>query len=206
MAFLQRLDFSIRRESVFGLVSVLLIPFLYLGFVEHFFYENSYVENFQLVILLTGVVVSFKLKGSRDGELFMFAFMLFLILFLREVNCFRVLFPVEGRPRSFMRWEQIIPHYGFLIPLTYKIFVACAVCYLAFGKAGKIVVEYGKRARIPVVETVLAGIGAVAATVAEGVFHNEPLEELFETLFYIEFVVIVWIYGFNKQFALKDCV
>jgi len=202
MTFLRRLDFSIRKESLLGLAWFLLIPFLYL-LPEHAFTENSYIENFQLVILFATAVVSLKFKDSRDGKLFVFAFMFFIILFLREVNCFRVLFPIEGKSGSFMRWEQIIPNYGFLIPLAYRIFIACAVGYLVFGKAGKIAVEYMKKARIPVVETALIVIGAIVLTVAEQ-FHNEALEELFETLIYIALATIIWIYGHDKRFALRE--
>ncbi|MDR2208761.1 MAG: hypothetical protein LBE22_07315 [Azoarcus sp.] len=202
MAFIKRLDFSIRKECIYGLVWLALIPLIHTFFPDHVFGENSYIENMQLAVIVAAAIISLKIsRAEQNIKIFTFIFMLSIIFFLREVSHFRVFLPPSESTKRFSKWVEVFPEYGFLVPLAYKIFIGYVAYYLFF-KCRKAVFLYIKNARIPVFETALATIGIVAATVSESLFHNEKGEELFEMLFYIEFAAIIWIYGFNEKFFL----
>ena len=60
-----------------------------------------------------------------------------------------------------------------------------------------------KKAKIDCWNIIFMMSGIVIGTLSEMTWDNEMLEETTETLFYVAFGVLVYLYGYNKDYKVK---
>ncbi|MDR3346789.1 MAG: hypothetical protein LBS73_06405, partial [Campylobacteraceae bacterium] len=162
--------------------------------------ESSLLENLQLVVLAAAFV--FCVKTKEHKQLFIWIAMVLVILFLREINIFRVFFPIEGEVNTFAEWDEL--RYGYLAHPLYGLFIAYTLFYFFQKKLWKIAKEYLLRVKIPTIPYILMFVGMIVGRVGEKVYKNELVEESFELLFYLSLCAIIYLYGFDKKYKTKS--
>jgi hypothetical protein len=143
------------------------------------------------------------LRAPVEKKLFRFFAMVCAILFLREINCGRVLFPVEDMPGEFKTWDEICGEYSSLVRLAYAGFILYTFAYSLKNKLwGGVLARYIRRARIPGWDALLFASSIALGTIGEIFLKNDMCEECFETLFYVSFASIIYTYAYNRDFAI----
>ena len=195
-----RLSWKIYKPTLFSIVTFLSVFPCVLFLSEKYAWENSFIENFQLVVIAITFMVALRAKWAK--KLFNWIAMITIMLFLREVNCGRVFFS-KNCPNSFKGWNEILPYpYNFIPRIVFAIFIIYAVYY--FFKA-QVYVELWQiiaKAKIDCWNIFFMWLGIVVGTISEITINNMMLEETSETLFYISFAVLVYLYGQNKDFCI----
>jgi hypothetical protein len=216
--FFRRLDLTV-YSSTMAPIAALLISFPIIMFApESWAEENSILENAQLAILAAAIVICLlakandntpppytregtRLRDNADNPLFKWLAMVCAVLFLREINCGRVFFPIQGRLNAFRRWDEIMPGYGRLVPAAYAAFMAWTVVYALKERLWKPIRRIILTAHIPFWDFTLLGVGMIFGTLGENILNNEILEECAETIFYIALVSIVYLYANVREFS-----
>jgi len=185
-----RLDFSLLP----ALAAMLAWPF-HLYMPESWGYENHWIENVQMLVLLLCFILCWRAKTDR--AFWRTLAFLFVILALREVNCGRTLFfAVEGKENAYLKWSQI--PYGWVVRLAYKAFIIAVV--FVFVRVGglRTCVRLLKGSKWPV-WNVAAGAVAVPVTVlSEHYFGYATLEELAELVVYFAMASTIRLYGMGR--------
>ncbi len=198
-----RLNWKIYRPTFISIVILLSILPCVLFLPEMYAWENSFIENIQLVVIMAIFVVSLRAKYAK--QLFNWITMIVVILFLREINCGRIFFPINkvGTP-VFKQWNQILSYpYNFIPNGIYGLFMIYTVYYFFKSKAYLQLCEIMKKAKIDCWNIIFMMSGIVIGTLSEMTWDNEVLEETTETLFYVAFGVLVYLYGYNKDYKVK---
>ncbi|MBD5398208.1 hypothetical protein HDR60_01750 [bacterium] len=196
-----RLNWKVYPTTILGLISLFAIIPCILWLPAKYANENSFFENLQLFIL--GFAVIFALKNKEHKSLFKWFAMLSFILFLREINCGRILFPYAGSTTSFKTWKEILPHYSWLPNTLYGLFMLFTLVYFFYKKLYHELWLYIKSANFPAIDIILFLLGIILGTLGETSFPNEMFEEVSETMFYFSFMSIIYLYTFNPIFKLK---
>ena len=194
---------KIYKPTLFSIITFLSILPCVLFLPEMYAWENSLIENTQLFVIFFIFIVA--LNAKREKQLFNWIAMISVMLFLREINCGRVFFPINsvGSP-AFKSWAEILPYPYSKIPNTlFGLFMLYAIFYFYKSKAYLQLWKLLKSAKIDCVNILFMMFGIVAGTLSENTIHNEMLEETTETLFYVAFGVLVYLYGYNKDYKAK---
>ena len=163
----------------------------------------SYLINI-FIIIISDYAIDKEKKNLfiKLFQIILFVLTITIMLFLREVNCGRVFFS-KNCPNSFKGWNEILPYpYNFIPRIVFAIFIIYAVYY--FFKA-QVYVELWQiiaKAKIDCWNIFFMWLGIVVGTISEITINNMMLEETSETLFYISFAVLVYLYGQNKDFCI----
>ena len=78
-----------------------------------------------------------------------------------------------------------------------------AIYYFFKSKAYNQLWSILKSAKIDCWNIIFLMTGAVVGTISEMTLHNEMLEETTETLFYVAFGVLIYLYGQSKDYKVK---
>ena len=198
---LSRLNFKVYPTTFLNIVAFIAIVPCVIWLPAKYAWENSFFENLQIFICLATVIIA--LLNKRDRALFNWFAMLAFILFLREINCGRIFFPHEGRINSFMSWQEILPSFDYVPNLLYSFFMVFTLIYFFYKKLYLRLIDYVKYANFPAIDISLFMLGIICGTLGETFFPNEMFEETSETMFYLSFMSIVFLYTFNPKFELK---
>ena len=159
-------------------------------------YENSLIENFQLIVLFMTFVIC--LKAKTDKKFFYSLALVVVILFLREINCGRtVFFPVEGVENAFYSWKDI--KYGYLAHPFYGAFMTLSGLYFILSKSYNVLIKYFLHAKLSVYNWVFLFLGIIFGLLGEEI-SNPQLEEMTETLFYVSLFALIYLQAFNKKY------
>lgn len=198
-----RLNWKIYKPTLFSIITFLSILPCVLFLPERYAWENSFIENAQLFVIFFIFIIALNAKVEK--QLFKFIAMVSIILFLREINCGRIFFPLNnvGSP-AFKSWNEILPHpYNYIPNGLFGLFMIYTLAYFFESKAYLQLWKVLKSAKIDCVNIFFMMFGIVAGTLGENTIHNEMLEETAETLFYVAFGVLVYLYGYNKEYKAK---
>ena len=195
------LDFRIYPVAVIPIIiAVLTIPCVKYLPVKYG-YENGVLENIQLVFLILSCIFGFCAKTHK--KFFKFAGLVSIILILREINCGRtIFFPVPGTVNTFYSWKEI--KYGWLAHPLYGLYMAGVGIYFVINKLYLDLFKYIKSVKFPIWNIILLLLGMGIGLYSEKVLDNMLLEEMTEMLFYASLMSIVWLYGYNKNFEIKE--
>ncbi len=194
--FLSRLDFKFNKETVLGLIILLLTLPAILWLPVKYTYENSLIENFQLIILCITFVLC--LKSKTDKKLFNSLALLCTIFFIREINFGRtVFFPIEGVENAFYSWKEI--PFGYLAEPIEGIYIFLCGLYFLLTKSYKILWIYFLNAKISVYNWLFLIFGVIGGIIGEKI-GNFALEEMAETLIYVSFMALILLHGFNQEY------
>ncbi len=194
--FLKRLDFKFYWVSILPLLFILLTYPAMKWLAIEYCYENSLLENFQLIILLSTFVVC--LKTRTDKKFFYSLAFVCLILFLREINCGRtIFFPVPGIENTFYSWKDI--KYGWLAHPIYGAFMTGSALYFIITKSYKVLVKYFLHAKLSVYNWLFLFWGIFFGLLGESI-GNFQLEEMSETTFYLALFALIYLQAFHKNY------
>ncbi|MCR5506724.1 MAG: hypothetical protein K6F04_02630 [bacterium] len=198
-----RLNWKIYPSTLFSIITLLSILPCVLFLPEKYAWENSYIENAQNFIILAMFICA--LKATRAKQLFNWIAMVIVMLFLREINCGRIFFSVsEDWNPPFKPWREILPSpYNHIPNALFGLFILYAIYYFFKSRAYLQLWTILKQAKIDCWNIIFMGIGGVLGTLAEISVHSEMLEETTETLFYVAFGVLIYLYGQSKDYNVK---
>ena len=195
---------NIKNRLDFGFYPVILLPLIFiiltypamLWLPIKYTYENSLIENFQLIVLAVTFVMCCRAK--TDKKFFYSIALLVIILMLREVNCGRtIFFAVEGVENTFYSWKEI--KYGYLAHPLYGAFITVSALYFILTKSYKVLFKYIKKAKLSIYSWTFLCIGVIFAEIGEKI-GNFALEEMTETVMYLSFMALIYLHGFNKKY------
>ena len=197
-----RLNWKLYHATLFSIITFISIFPLALFLPEQYAFENSLIENIQLIILFILFVIA--ISAPKNKKLFNWIVMISIILLLREINCGRIFFPIEGSSTPlFKSWKNILSYpYCYAPTILYGLFMLYSIFYFFKSKAYLELLNIIKFAKIDCVNIIFMFIGMILGTLSEINFHNEVLEETTETLFYVSFTVLVYLYGYNKDYEV----
>lgn len=169
-------------------------PF-YAWMPEAWGYENHWLENVQMLLLLLCFMLC--LATGKDKPFYRTLALLVVVIALREVNCGRTLFfPVPGEVNRYYSWSQI--PYGWVVRWAYKIFIAGVALRFILVRGFQTCYCLLKEWRLPVWN---AGVGVVAVVVtllAEKQWGEARLEELAELVVYATLASTLFLYGWAR--------
>lgn len=187
-------DFKVNRANIVALIVVLSIFPAYRFLPEQFGYENGFLENLQMLVLLLCGVFAFK---ANNFKRFFNVLILFIIIFaLREINCGRVFFPIEGEVNSFYQWEEI--KYGFIVGPLYEIFIAFSCIWILVKKAYMDLWYMVTKTKLPIWSIVFFLLGMGLSLYADKHMSSHVFEEMAELLMYVSVCGLIFEYGFKK--------
>ncbi len=198
---LSRLNWKVYHSTIFSIITFLSVIPCTIFLPERFAWENSWIENSQLVIL--AITFYIAIKSNYNKKFFNWIAMIAVILFLREISYGRALFPKEGFVNVFKSWDEILPMCPWLSITLYISFMVYSLFYFFKNRLYYDVMGYVKSAKIAGWDFSFLFIGIIVGTISESYLHNESLEEMTETLFYVAFMSIVWIYSNISTFHLN---
>ncbi len=120
-------SFKFDKENIIALLA-LVFSIIYIKiFSLHQIYENSFLENTQLIVLFLAFCFCFKVKKYK--VLFNVIKMVLILMFLRETSYGRVFFAhIEGGgPEDFYQLSHY--KYGFLVNIIVGLYVASIALY-----------------------------------------------------------------------------
>lgn len=184
----EHLSFKISFITGIAITLVVLIyPSLFLP--EQFGYENSLIENIQLIVLLIGFIMSIRTKN----KFFNFVAMVIIILLLREINCGRtIFFPIPNEINTFYSWKDI--KYGYLAHPIYGLYMAYTVFYFFRNKLYIPLINFLTKTQLPIYNILFMVFGIALGLIAEKYIGNFILEEMGELLFYVALIGIIDTY------------
>lgn len=187
-------SFSVNiRQAVLLLSSLLL--FLLCPFTEdmpvEWGYENSWIENVQLIVLAGIVMLCATAKIHRS--FYGCCAGVVLLLLLREVSFGRtIFFPIEGHPNEFYQWKQI-PH-GWMAHWVIGFYIAALAGWFLRHRHWRTLFTLIKEASFPLWGILLAIAGMVLNTWEEFARHNSVGEETAELGMYLAFAYLAMVY------------
>lgn len=166
-----------------------------------FSYETGPLESLQLVFLALAFALALNAKVNKT--FFNSMAMIVIILFLREINCGRtIFFPIPGEPNGFYSWHDI--KYGWLAHPLYGLYMAITAIYFLKHKLFITLWNYIKQVKFPCWHMIFIFVGMIIGILAEGSIKNPILEEMAELLFYTSLTGIIYLYGYHKDFEMKQ--
>ncbi len=204
LKLLKHFNFKFDIFSYFALgCSVFLIPALTAFVPACWGWENSVLENAQMLILFAGCWFALRAKNPENKKFFIFVFWILTILILREVNCGRTIFfhVPNGGPYAFYTWKDI--PYGYLVNPIYGIYIALSGVYFLVNKLWINLFDFLLKYKLPIFNILFAAAGIILGTLAEHCIHSDVFEEISELIFYISLFSIIYTYSNDKQIKIN---
>lgn len=184
---------------VSSIFTILIIPMSYF-LPQTISWENGFLENIQVVVLLFGGVLAFsfyqKSKQNKIHAMWLTASSFFLLLVGRELSWGRVFFPTKmtGDGPKFIAMSQV-PHH-MLLNIFIGIFIAVIVVGMIFTIPWKTLLF---KVPVPKLYFSLTFIGVIFSLIGDhgwifSGYRGETVEELGELLFYFLMDMLVLYY------------
>ncbi|MCQ2734854.1 MAG: hypothetical protein MJ212_02755 [Alphaproteobacteria bacterium] len=172
-------------------ILIMVFPLMYWG-SSQWFYENSIVENLQLVTLIIAMYVCLTAKQHR--KLFVFFAFIALFCILREVNMGRGIFcHIYFKDAVRCRWTMF--QYGYLADVVWGCLIATVVWYVFKYNLLKSLRQYIMYAPIYIWDILFLVISALLAEYSEfDSVGNEIMEETAEAAMYITYAICLHKY------------
>ncbi len=186
------LDFCFNKENLIALFALVLSAFLILFFDLREIYENSLLENVQLIILFASFIYCFRAKKYKI--FFHIVAMVVFLMFLREISYGRVFLPKPpgGGVDAMYPWSHY--KYGFLVDYIVGLYIAVGTLYGIIKKVWIDIFEIVKNIKFPFWSLFSGLICVIIQIVSEGKFHNSCIEETAELVLYCLIFAVIAIY------------
>ncbi len=188
------LDFGFKKTdliSLFALIACYIFVKL-TGIVE--IYENSLLENTQLIPLLLGAFICFKSKNHKI--FFRFIALILILAFFRELSYGRVIFcAIPDTPHEFYKWSHY--KYGWLAHVIIGAYMIGSILWALFNKIWLEVIDVIKKVPIPILTFLISFVAIGVQIYSEKNLHSTIVEETAELIIYCTILSLVLIY-FNK--------
>ena len=197
------IDFSFNKINFIPII-VLILNFLVLRILNiTVIYENSCLENVQLIVLVLPIIFALRMKTHR--AFFVFVSMFLFLMIAREISYGRVIFgAIEGQPDAFYQWSDY--KYGFL---ANYVIAAYIIAMFLYGIVKKIYFDIPlilRKVRLPFWSVFGCAICTIAQIMGESTLHNTVLEETAELVLYsiIATMVIYYCRKLKRTTRLKQ--
>lgn len=185
------IDFSFNKINIIP-IFVLIVNVLALRiFNITVIYENSCLENLQLVVL--AVALFFVLKVRKHKPFFNFVAMFIILMIAREISYGRVFYgAIEGKPNEFYQLSDY--KYGFLV--NYVVFAYIVAMFL-YGFLNKIYLDALRiltKVKMPFWSVIGCAICTICQILGEKTLENTVLEETAELILYTLIAVMIYYY------------
>lgn len=187
----KNISFSFDKENWF-IVAAIVASFAYVGiFNLSEIYENTLLENFQLVPLIASFVLCTKAKKYKN--FFTTIAIVMVFMFLRELSYGRTIFcTMPGDPYNTYPWSHY--KYGFLVNYIVGAALGLSALWFIVKKVYLEVFEILKKTAIPF-WTFLASFGLIyVQMLSEKTLHSTVIEEISEFGLYFGILALVLIY------------
>jgi hypothetical protein len=179
---------------------VILSYFIGSHFPPSWGWENSPLEWSQVVILLSGALLSVKwrqeaLSAGRyhHARFFTWAIPLWLLMAGREMSWGRVFYPVgiDAATGPYFLSVSQLP-YGSIVYPVLTVVIIMWLFVVTKHKLYAIPYELFKQGRFPVGEFLLVIFSFVVANIAEKLMHYEIMEEIVECVAYFSLILTAY--------------
>ena len=188
------LDFGLKKSDLIALFAIVAC-YIYIkvtGTTE--IYENSLLENMQLMPLILGSIICFRAKNHKI--FFRFIALVLVLAFLRELSYGRVIFcAMPDNPHEFYKWSHY--KYGWLAHVFIGLYIGLTVLWALLSKIWVDVIDIMKNVKIPVITFIIAFGAIFAQLYSEKYLHSTIIEETAELVIYCTTLSLIIIY-FNK--------
>ena len=185
-------DFCFHKENFIGLIALILSVLAIYFFNIQVIYENSILENIQLIALFVAFVFCFKVKNHKVFFHFL-AFIMFL-MFMREISYGRAIFAqIPGtNGHDCYTWKEI--KYGYLAHYIVGLYMASALLYGLVNKVWVDIIDMVKNIKMPF-WTFFGSVGCVfLQIISEKTLHDTRVEETAELVLYCLILALIIIY------------
>ena len=187
-----RPDFQLRAAALIAIFVTCVSVCFGVHLPVEFAYENGWVENIQLFVLMLGVY--FCLTSGNHRMFFLGVAWVLIILMLREVNCGRtVFFARPGEVNSFFRWREI--PYGWVARVLFGVCIASIPVFFLRNGLYKELSDVLSQVGMPVWNVLLMAVGIALGVYGEWVMNSMVVEELAELVSYVALVGCLHIYA-----------
>ena len=182
-----RLDFKFYKELLLPLLVALLIWPAGKYLPIEYGYENSWIENTQMVLLFLAMIFCWRARHNRS--LFCLLSAIIFILVLRETNFGKTVFyPDPVRPNKFLSWKEI-PYAPYVDPVMIA-YAVCMVVYFLRKRLFLFIPAFIEKGRVPVFYLLFMAGGMIAGSIIDKASDNLIAEEMAELLFYVPFATL----------------
>jgi len=186
------LDFSFKKSdliTLFALIGCYLFVKIS-GIVE--IYENSLLENTQLIPLIAGSIVCFRAKNHK--VFFRFVALILILAFFRELSYGRVIFcAVPDAPHEFYKWSHY--KYGWLAHVIIGIYIGLSVLWALINKIWVDIIDIIKKVKFPVWTFLIVFVAILIQLYSEKHLENTIIEETAELIIYCSALSLCLIYS-----------
>ena len=193
MNFIKKyIDFHFYKENLIAIGALFISIFLILFFDLREIYENSLLENTQLIALLASFVYCFKTKKYR--VFFNIVAMIVFLMFLREISYGRVFLPrpPQGGVDTMYPWSHY--KYGFLVNYIVGLYIIAGALYGIIKKVWIDIIQIIKNIKFPFWSLFSGLICVIIQIISESKFHNSCVEETVELVLYCLILAVIAIY------------
>ena len=184
-------DFGLQRYDLITILALIAccIFVKLAGIVE--IYENSLLENMQLIPLILGSIVCFRAKNHKI--FFGFIALILILAFLRELSYGRVIFcAMPDNPHEFYKWSHY--KYGWLAHVLIGVYIAGSVLWALINKIWVEAIDVFKNVRIPVMTFLIVFCAIGVQIYSEKSLHSTIIEETAELIIYCTALSLALIY------------
>ncbi len=184
------IDFSFKKTDLIGLYSVIFC----FVFVEIFniteIWENTFLENLQLIPLILGAILCFKAKKHKP--FYIVIAMLLVLFFMRELSYGRVLFAaIPDNPHDFYPWSHY--KWGYLANIIIGLYLVSIFIFGIIKKIWNDIIAIINKVKFPFL-SFLTTLIFIAFEITGEKIHNTVLEEISELAIYCLTLSICIIY------------
>lgn len=171
------LIFSIVTVRIFNIVEI---------------YENSLLENTQLIVLMIAFFFCFSVKKNK--VLFRVIAIVLFLMFMREISYGRAIFamiPEEG-PNAMHPWRDY--KYGWIANYVVGLYIALGSIYAIINKVWIDAIFVLKKVKIPFFEIFCCCLCVLLQIISETSLHSTVIEETAELVLYSLILALILIY------------
>lgn len=193
---LNHINFKFQKVDLWAIFAVILcLGYAYLFNLQEI-YENSTIENLQLIPLIIAFILCLKAKSYK--VFFNFIAAIILLMFFRELSYGRVIFcQMPDNPHDFYPWSHY--KYGFFADIIIGIYLALTVVLSLANNIVSDIIEIIKKVAFPFWTFLIAFASIIAQLFGEKVSHNTIFEEAAELCMY--FIILSLVVIYNKQLS-----
>lgn len=189
---LSMIDFRFHRENYLALLALIIsIAFIKIFNLDNI-YENSFLENIQLIALGAGFILSLRTKKYK--VFFTFLALVLFLMFAREISYGRVFFAriPGGGPDELYKWSHY--KYGYLAHIFVGIYIALGILWAIIKKVWVDIFEMIKNVKLPIWTFLASFVCVFVQIYSESTLHNTCIEETVEFMLYCFILALILIY------------
>ncbi len=195
----KKIDWKIHYTNIIALMLFVLVIPINAYLPEKIAWENSYIENAQIVCLFASFYMCLKEKTNK--KLFYAMAMIIFLVIGREVNYGRMIFfAVEGSENDFYKWKEI--KYGYLANPLIGLYILGVLIYIIYNRLYISAWEYIKKIRFNIWHILMIFVTIIVSAIAEEK-KQIIVEEWVELVLYFCFASLVYLFVYDNRYKVN---